>query len=214
MNAAKRKSFKDTPIYMFGVKVPRNHEQAIQFDEENGNILWQEAEKKEIDQMFEYNVFEDRGHRRNTREPPGYKKIRLVHIVYACKHDWRRKARIVAGGHLTDAPLESVYSGVVSLRGIRLIVFLSVLNDFEVYQTDIGNAFLEAKTTEKVFVIAGGEFGELKDHIFIIVGSLYGLKTSAKRFHEVLSDVLREMDSLLALLNLIYGWEQWTLMEV
>ena len=86
-----------------------------------------------------------------------------------------------------------MYSGVVSLRGIRLIVFLSVLNDFEVYQTDIGNAFLEAKTTEKVFVIAGGEFGELKDHIFIIVGSLYGLKTSAKRFHEVLSDVLREM---------------------
>jgi len=113
--------------------------------------------------------------------------------VYACKHDGRRKARIVAGGHLTDAPLESVYSGVVSLRGIRLIVFLSELNDLEVYQTDIGNAFLEAKTTEKVFVIAGGEFGELKDHIFIIVGSLYGLKTSAKRFHEVLSDVLREM---------------------
>ena len=192
MNAAKRQSFKDTPIYMFGVKVPRNHEQAMQFDEDNGNTLWQEAEKKEIDQMFEYNVFDDRGHRSNTREPPGYKKIRL-HIVYACKHDGRRKARIVAGGHLTDVPLESVYSGVVSLRGIRLIVFLAELNDLEVYQTDIGNAFLEAKTTEKVFVIAGGEFGELKDHIFIIVGSLYGLKTSAKRFHEVLSDVLREM---------------------
>ena len=48
---------------MFGVKVPRNHDQAVQFDEDNGDTLWQDAEKKEIDQMFEYNVFDDRGHR-------------------------------------------------------------------------------------------------------------------------------------------------------
>lgn len=192
MNQAKMKSYKNTPIYMFGVKVPRNHDQAVQFDEENGNTLWQDAEKKETAQMFEYNVFDDRGHRSTARIPEGYKKITL-HLVYACKHDGRRKARIVAGGHLTDPPLESVYSGVVSLRGIRMIVFLSELNNLEVWQTDIGNAFLEAKTTEKVYVIAGGEFGELKDHVFVIVGSLYGLKTSAKRFHEVLSDVLREM---------------------
>eukprot|EP00986_Skeletonema_menzelii_P007778 scaffold3101_cov93-Skeletonema_menzelii.AAC.1 len=192
INQAKLKSYRDTPIYMFGVKVPRNHDQAVQFDDENGNTLWQDAEKKEIDQLFEYKVFDDRGHRRNAQVPEGYKKITL-HMVYACKHDGRRKARVVAGGHLTDPPLESVYSGVVSLRGIRIIVFLSELNDLEVWQTDIGNAFLEAKTTEKVYVITGGEFGELKDHLFVIVGSLYGLKTSAKRFHEVLSDVLREM---------------------
>ena len=115
---------------MFGVKVPRNHEQAVQFDEENGDTLWQDAEKKEIDQMFEYNVFDDRGHRDTASAPDGYKKIRL-HLVYACKHDGRRKARIVAGGHLTDTPVESVYSGVVSLRGIRLIIFLSELTELQ-----------------------------------------------------------------------------------
>jgi hypothetical protein len=32
------------------------------------------------------------------------------------KHDGRFKARLVADGHLTDAPLESIYSGVVSNR--------------------------------------------------------------------------------------------------
>eukprot|EP00975_Prorocentrum_lima_P054579 11444298-Prorocentrum_lima.AAC.1 len=119
INQAKRQSYQNTPIYMFGVKVPRNHEQAVKFDEENGNTLWQEAEAKEIEQMFEYNVFEDRGHRSTGQRPEGYKQIRL-HLVYACKHDGRRKARIVAGGHLTDPPLESVYSGVVSLRGLRM----------------------------------------------------------------------------------------------
>jgi hypothetical protein len=35
---------------------------------------------------------------------------------------------MVADGHLTDIPLESVYSGVVSLRGLRIITFLSELN--------------------------------------------------------------------------------------
>eukprot|EP00984_Skeletonema_dohrnii_P013570 scaffold5616_cov85-Skeletonema_dohrnii-CCMP3373.AAC.1 len=74
-----------------------------------------------------------------------------------------------------------------------MVIFLSELNKLKVYQTDIGNAFLEARTTEKVYVIAGGEFGSYKDHIFVIVGSLYGLKTSSKRFHEVLNDVLLEM---------------------
>eukprot|EP00957_Ditylum_brightwellii_P031038 2352072-Ditylum_brightwellii.AAC.1 len=60
-------------------------------------------------------------------------------MVYAVKHDGRHKSRIVAGGHLTDAPVESVYSGVVSLRGVRLVIFLAELNGLKVYQTDVGN---------------------------------------------------------------------------
>jgi len=38
INQAKRQSYQNTPIYMFGVKVPRNHEQAVKFDEKNGEI--------------------------------------------------------------------------------------------------------------------------------------------------------------------------------
>ena len=66
----------------------------------------------------------------------GYKKISL-HLVYAVKHDERYKSRIVAGGHLTGTPTESVYSGVVSLRGVRLVIFLAELNGLKVWQTDI-----------------------------------------------------------------------------
>lgn len=47
------------------------------------------------------------------------------------KHDGRHKARLVADGHLTDMPLDSVYSGVVSLRGLRIVAFLTELNDLE-----------------------------------------------------------------------------------
>ena len=52
----------------------------------------------------------------------------------AVKHDERYKSRLVAGGHLTDTPVESVYSGVVSLRGVRLVIFLAELNGLKVWQ--------------------------------------------------------------------------------
>jgi len=115
-------------------------------------------------------------------------------MVYAVKHDERKKSRFVAGGHLTGDPGESVYSSVVSLRGVRIVVFLAELNNLKVWQTDIGNAYLEAKTTEKLYTIAGPEFGEKEGHIFVINKALYGLKTSGKRWHERFADVLRSMN--------------------
>ena len=62
-------------------------------------------------------------------------------MVYDVKHDGRHKSCLVAGGHLTDTPIESVYSGVVSLRSLRLVIFLAELNGLEVWGADIGNAY-------------------------------------------------------------------------
>ena len=164
----------------------------MDLDRINGNTKWADAEKLEKNQLFEYETFDDRGHRSSNRAPDGYKKINL-HFVYDVKHDGRHKARVVAGGHLTETPLESIYSGVVSLRGIRIVTFIAELNGLDVWQTDIGNAYLEAYTNEKVYVIAGPEFGELEGHIFVIRKALYGLKTSSIRWHERFSQVLRSM---------------------
>ena len=99
----------------------------------------------------------------------------------------------MAGGHLTDIPLESVYSGIVSLRGLRILLFLGELNDLEVWQTDIGNAYLEAMTKEKVYIIGGPEFGVLEGHTLIIFKALYGLRSSGLRWHERFADCLRDM---------------------
>ena len=49
--------------------------------------------------------------------PQDYTRIN-VHFLYAVKHDGRHKVRLVAGGHFTKTPTESIYSGVVSLKGI------------------------------------------------------------------------------------------------
>ena len=69
---------------------------------------------------------------------------------------------------MTETPIESVYSSVVSLCGIRMVTFLAELNDLKIWQTDVGNAYLEAETKEKVYVIAGSEFGEQEGNILVI----------------------------------------------
>ena len=53
---------------------------------------------------------------------------------------------------------------------------------------------MNAKTWEKVYIIAGPEFGpELEGKRLIIDKPLYGLTTSAARFHEHLSAKLRTL---------------------
>ena len=61
---------------------------------------------------------------------------------------------------------------------------------------DIGNAYLEAYTKEKVYCIAGPEFGDLAGHTLVIVKALYGLRTSGARYHERFADTGYEFCTL------------------
>jgi Reverse transcriptase (RNA-dependent DNA polymerase) len=192
VNQAKLRSYNTAPRYKYGFEVPKNYAHALRLDERNGNTLWKDAVATERNQIQEYDVFDDHGHNTKVPPPTGYKKIR-IHLVFDVKHDGRHKARLVADGHLTDIPIESVYSGVVSLRGFRLVVFLAELNSLPLWATDIGNAYLEARTSELVYIIAGPEFEELEGHILVIVKALYGLRSSGARWHERLADCLRGM---------------------
>ena len=53
---------------------------------------------------------------------------------------------------------------------------------------------MESFTQEKVYIIAGPEFGELEGHTLIIIKALYGLHSSGLRWHERLSKVLRDAE--------------------
>ena len=138
--------------YQHGFQVPKDYNDAMRLDKENGNTHWHDAMDLELTQIHEYKVFKDTGkakfHNGQVVTPDGFQKIR-VHFVYAVKHDGRFKARFVADGHLTKEPVESIYSGVVSLRSLRMVVFLSQLNNWEIWGADVGNAYLEAYTDEK-----------------------------------------------------------------
>ena len=68
------------------------------------------------------------------------------------------------------------------------------LNVLLIYATDIRNAYLEANTQEKVYIIAGPEFVPLGGHTFVMNKALYGLRSSGLRWHEKLTDSLRVMN--------------------
>jgi len=186
-----KRELRTAPIYQFGIRVPRTHDEAMRFDREAGNTLWADSETLEIGQLQEYETFKSRG-KYEGKIPPGFKRI-PYRIVYAVKHDGRRKSRLVAGGHVTATPTESVYSGVVSLRSVRIIAFVAELNGLLLWGTDIGNAYLESYTAEMVVIVAGPEFGELAGHLLQVMRALYGLKSSGLRWAEKLTMVLRSM---------------------
>ena len=198
---SKIRQVRRSQTYMFGHLILRNYMEAMQFDSENRNSKWYDAIKLEMESMAEYKVFKkwDKAnldkHKKVKNPPKGYQRIK-VHLVFAVKFDGRHKARLVADGHLTPEPIENIYSGVVSLRNLRLVIFLGKLNNLELWGADIGNAYLEAFTDEKLYIVAGPEFQELEGYILIFLKALYGLKSSGKRWAEVIHGILRDMKFL------------------
>ena len=89
MNQAKLKLFRTKPIYMYGILVPRNYQQALELDKQNGNTKWQDSTLLELSQIDGYDTFLDKG--AGFIPGIGWKKIN-VHFVYAVKHDGRYKA--------------------------------------------------------------------------------------------------------------------------
>jgi Reverse transcriptase (RNA-dependent DNA polymerase) len=114
-------------------------------------------------------------------------------LIFDVKHDGRHKARLVTDCHLTDITLELVYSGVVSLQGLQLVLFLAELNHLSIWTTDIGNAYLEAYTSENVYIIGGPEFKDREGHILIISRALYGPRSSGARWHDRFADCILEL---------------------
>ena len=175
--------------YQHGFQVPKDFNDAISLDKENSNTHWQDEMDLELTQIHEYKVFKDTGkaqfHDGKAVTPDGFQKIR-VHFVYAVKHAGKFKARPVADGHLTKEP-------VVSLRSLRMVVFLSQLNDFEIWGADVGNAYLEAYTDQNLCIIVGPEFKELQVHLLIMIKTLHGTRSGGARCHDRLSDILQEL---------------------
>ena len=59
INQTRLKNFRNRPKYKYGFQVPHNHQEAVLIDEREGNTKWQDSEVLEINQIKEYDTFED-----------------------------------------------------------------------------------------------------------------------------------------------------------
>ena len=80
------------------------------------------------------------------------------------------------------------------MRNLRLAIFLGKLNNLELWGADIGNAYFEAVTEEKLYIFAGPESEDWEGYILTFSNAVYRLKSSGKRLSEALYDILKDMD--------------------
>jgi hypothetical protein len=115
--------------------------------------------------------------------------------------DFRRKARLVAGGHMTDTPTTNTYASVVSRESVRIALTLAAFNDLEVKTADIENAYLTAPVTEQIWTKLGPEFGSDAGKLAIIVRSLYGLRSAGALFRNHLADCMQHLGWMSCIAN-------------
>ena len=146
---AKVKSKYWTRTHKFGIRIPKSIKEAIELDRQNGNTLWWDAILKEMANIrIAFELFG--GEVKDL--PPCYQEVKF-HIIFDIKmgENFRRKARMVAGGHTTATPAVLTYSSFVSRDSVHIALTIAALNDLSVLSCDIQNAYLTATCREKIW---------------------------------------------------------------
>ena len=175
--------------FLFGIQVPNNVLEAIALDRKNGNTLWQDAIKKEMDAVqIAFRVLEP-----DESVPPGYQRI-ACHMIFTVKmENFRRKARYVAGGHVTEVPAAMTYASVVGRETVRVALTIAALNELEVKAADIENAYLTAPNKEKIWTVLGPEWGANAGKKALIVRALYGIRSAGAAFRTHLAECFKTL---------------------
>ena len=128
-----------TRTHKFGIKIPKTCVEAKRLDADNGNTLWWDAIVKEMtNNIIAFELFDGE----EIDLPPNYKQV-TCHMIFDIKmgDNFRRKARMVAGGYVTEVPDVLTYSSIASRDSVRIVFTIAALNDLKVLSCDIQNAF-------------------------------------------------------------------------
>ena len=176
--------------FKYGLEVPKKWSDVLRLDKHAGDTKWQDAVVKEVASLLHHQCFDFKS---PDFKPSGDYQYAPLNLVYDVKPDLRYKARLVINGMHVDPRGLSTRATVVKGVSVRLLDLIADHQNLEVITGDIGNAFIQAHTKEKVYTRCGPEFGPRAGSIAIIVRALYGLTTSASRYRKLFADFLREM---------------------
>ena len=113
-------------------------------------LLWRDAIKKVMTNVgIAFEVLEE-----GEKAPVAWRKV-SGHLVFDVKMDFTRKVRWVLDGHKMPKPTGSTYAGVVSRESMRIAFTYAAHNGLDVCAADIWNAYLQAPSSQKDYVICG-----------------------------------------------------------
>ena len=176
--------------FKYGFEVPKSWKDIIRIDTAANNTRWQDAVTKEVGALIMHHCFDFKS--ADFKPSADYQYCRL-HLVYDVKSDLTFKARLVCNGSQVDPWDLSSRATVVKSISVRLMDLIADAQGHQVLCGDIGNAFIQAKTKEKIYTRVGNEFGDRAGCIALIIRALYGLTTSAERFRTLFADFLRTL---------------------
>ena len=174
----------------FGIKIPNTAAEALNMDREAGNTKWYDAIKKEMDNLDRLDVFKYHPPTKEFPKSEGWQKAPLRMIYDIKNEDQRYKARLVIGGHKVDSTGYNTYSSQVDGLSVLLLLLTAQHSNLSIMTCDVSNAFVTAPNSEKVWAVAGDEFGEKKGCKLEIQRALYGLAGSARAFADFFADTL------------------------
>ena len=124
----------------------------------------------------------------------GYQEVRCPMMFDVKMSGLVRKACLVADGHTTDTPSSITYSSVVSRDSVKIAFLVSALNNLDIMSAETGNTYLNAPNKEKIWMIAGQEFGTDKGAVFIFMRALYGLKLAGAVWRTFFAQALTRLE--------------------
>jgi hypothetical protein len=191
-----KKKAKSRPTEKQGILIPRSMRHALILDRQAiGTPLegkWAEAVAKEMDGLqrlcvFEYHPPDKRFHRKDGWQ------FAPMHMIFDIKADGRFKARLCVGGNVLDVSTHTTYSSTIQDLSVRLLMVIAAQNGLHMMTADVANAFCTAPNMEKVWSIAGKEFGDKEGAKVSLKRALYGTRTASRAFHEFLGELLQRM---------------------
>jgi hypothetical protein len=123
--------------HKFGIEVPKTVAHAMNLNIKNQNTFWEDSIANELKEVkVAFNVLDE-----GTHEPVNIQFMKC-HVIFDVKmEDFWRKARLIAGGHMTNPPAAATYASIVSRESICIALTAAALNDLDLLAADIQNAY-------------------------------------------------------------------------
>ena len=124
-------------IHKYRIEIPRDFNHTSQIDTKNKNTIWRDTKDKEMKSIgVTFDILET-----GEVASMSYKKT-SGQIVFDIKIDFTRKAQWVINGHKNSVPERSTYARVVSRESTRITFTYTVLNDIDIYVSNMQNAYI------------------------------------------------------------------------
>ena len=140
----------------------------------------------------------------NLLNTPGWKLLkrhartarRLIRTLKKSKYRQARASRKYKHGwevprDYAHAPQLDMHNGNNKWKE-AIDLEIEQIKEYQIF-TDVGNAYLQALTREKLYIVGGPEFEELQGHVLVMYKALYGTRSGGACWHDKFFDILHHM---------------------